>query len=448
MLLGALIDVGCTPAWLRGLPARLGLASTEVEIADVMRCGMRSTKVTVRVGGATEGPPDVFEHVPEPGRPGHQPSAQHQAHADHQHGGHLHHHPHDHGDHQHHHHGHGGHPHRHVGELLAMIARAELSDAVKARATAAFRLLAEAEGRIHGVAPDNVALHEVGAMDALIDIVGAVEGFEQLGITAIHTRPVALGQGWVRAAHGNLPVPTPATAILVEGLVVAPNGPVRGEATTPTGAALLRTLVTGPLPDRAWRPAAQGWGAGGRDPEGYANTLRLTIGEPLDEPAETLVVVATDLDDFNPEYLDPLRDALTAAGAIDVQTWPTQMKKGRIGYRVEAIVPEGLADRVGEAFFRHSTTAGIRRWAIARSTLGREHWTMIGPTGDPVRIKTVFAPDGPRVKPEFDDVVAIARKTGQPAHQLFRIIQEEALHTVRAAAPAATPRVSANPKES
>ncbi|MBL8986106.1 MAG: LarC family nickel insertion protein [Gemmatimonadetes bacterium] len=453
MLLGALIDVGCSPSWLRGLPARLGIADAEIEIADVMRCGMRSTKVTVRVAGATEGPADVFGHDDEPHHHHDGESHHHHGgdHSHHHHGGPSHHH-HDSGSHHHHgghhHHGPGGHPHRHVGELLAMIARADLSEGVKARSTAVFRRLAEAEGRIHGVAPDDVALHEVGAMDAVIDIVGAVEGFEQLGITEVYTRPVALGQGWVRAAHGAMPVPTPATAILVEGLAIAPNGPVRGEATTPTGAALLRTLVTGSLPERTWRPTAQGWGAGGRDPDGYANTLRLTIGEVLDEPAERLVVVATDLDDFSPEYLEPLRDALTGAGAIDVQTWPTQMKKGRIGHRIEALVPEDRADRVSDAFFRHSTTAGVRRWPIDRAVLGREQWTMIGPNGDPIRIKTVFAPDGPRVKPEFDDVVAVARKIGQPAHQLFRTIQEEALHTVRAAAPVAAPRASANPKES
>ena len=189
-----------------------------------------------------------------------------------------------------------------------------------------------------------MALHEVGAVDALIDIVGAIEGFEQLGITRIYHRPVALGSGWVRAAHGVIPVPAPATALLLEGIDVGPNGPVTGEAVTPTGAVLLRVLSEGPPPAR-WRAVAGGaWGAGGRNPSAYPNALRLIVAEPAVEAGE-VVVLSTDLDDLSPEYLDPLREALVAAGALDVQVWATQMKKGRTGFRVEAVVAAGDADR-------------------------------------------------------------------------------------------------------
>ncbi len=407
MLLGALIDLGASPAWLRGLPARLGAPNVEVEIADVMRCGMRSTKVTVRLDGATEGPGDVIHAHEHP------------------------HHPDPAGNHHHHHHGTdhhapGPHAHRHVGELIGMIQTADLSPWTKEHATLAFRLLAEAEGRIHGVAPESVTLHEVGAFDALVDIVGAVEGFEQLGISDIRTRPVALGSGWVRAAHGLLPVPAPATAILAEGLAIAADGPIVGEATTPTGAALLRALTNRSDPLGEWAVVRTGWGAGGRDPAGYANTLRVVIGETIAQPAEGVTIIATDLDDLSPEYLEPLRAALAAAGALDVQSWPVQMKKGRTGFRVEAVVAADRISPVTAAFFANSTTAGVRRWTAERSILPRHHWVLRTDDGQQFRIKTTDGPEGPQAKPEFDDVLAAALRTGQPAHHLFRKIQTQA----------------------
>ncbi len=405
MLLGALIDLGGGSAWLEALPARLGLEDVRVECADVMRGGMRATKVTVvGPGGATEGPADVPDHD----------------HDDH------------HPDHGHHHgpdHHHHEHPHRHIGELLGMIACADLSPGVKDRASQAFRLLAEAEAKIHGIPFDQVVLHEVGGADALVDIVGVIEGFEALDVEAVYTRPVAVGQGWVRAAHGRMPVPAPATALLLEGLPIAPNGPVVGEAVTPTGATLLRTLVTGPMPDRVWRTARTGFGAGGRSPMAYANTLRIVLGEFEAEPADRVVALVTDLDDFNPEYLEPLRDALVAAGAIDVQCWMTMAKKGRMSLRVEALAAEDRAGAVTIAFFRHSTTGGVRQARLERTTLDRDHWSFTDSGGESVRVKTLWGPDGPRVKPEFDDVAAIARRTGVGAHELFRRIQDEAFRS-------------------
>lgn len=398
MLLGALIDLGAPGAWLEGLPDRLGLPEARVTISTVSRSSIRATKVDVEVGGATEGPGDA----PEPHH--------------HHHGG------------THHAHDHHG-PHRHVGELLALIDRAALSDWVRARARRAFELLAEAEGRVHGVAPERVSLHEVGALDAVVDIVGAIEGFEQLGVTRIYTRPVALGNGWIRAAHGVLPVPAPATSLLVEGLAIGPDGPVQGEATTPTGAALLRVLAE-PLPaGLRWRSLRAGWGAGGRDPAGYPNAVKVMLGEPL-EAGDDAVVMATDIDDLSPEYLEPLREALAAAGALDVQVWATQMKKGRVGFRIEAVVPPAAVDPVAEAWFRHSSTAGIRWWPVRRTTLERETWELR--SGDQaVRVKTLRGPGGPRVKPEYDDVVAVARRTGQPAHEVARRLQDEAARRVR-----------------
>jgi uncharacterized protein (TIGR00299 family) protein len=320
-------------------------------------------------------------------------------------------------------------PHRHVGELVEILQRAPLSDWVRERAVLAFRLLGVAEGRIHGVPPDQVALHEVGAMDALVDVVGAIEGFEQLGIDRIYHRPVAVGSGWVKAAHGVIPVPAPATGVLLEGIEIVTGGPVTGEATTPTGAALLRVLSSGPPPAR-WRITGAGaWGAGGRNPEDYPNALRLILAEPAMEAGE-VVVLASDLDDLSPEYLEPLREALVGAGALDVQMWATQMKKGRIGFRVEAVVPPAEADRVSEAMVRHSTTAGVRRQAMERYTLARRDVEVDAGEGINVRVKVLDGPDGPRVKPEYDDIAALARRTGRPAHEVARDLHQRALRLV------------------
>ena len=398
MLLGALIAAGAPREWLTGLPRRLGCPEVTVEIAEVDRSGIAAVQVIVRLpDGSHEGPAEPHSH------------------------GHGHVHQHAHG------HAHDGHAaHRHVGDLIAMIERAPLSPWVRDRAAGAFRLLGDAEGRVHGVPAEQVALHEVGALDALVDIVGAVEGFEQLGIRRIHSWPVASGNGWVRAAHGEMPVPAPATAVLLEGLEIASSGPVTGEATTPTGAALLRVLSAGP-PPQAWRAvSAHAWGAGGRNPAAYPNALRLIIAESAAE-ADEVVVLATDLDDLNPEYVEPLRAALMAAGALDVQSWPTYGKKGRIGIRVEVLAPPGSAAAVEEACFRHSTTLGVRRWTASRATLARRTIDVPAGDGTTVRVKLSEAPNGISAKPEYDDIIELAKRSGRPAHTLARELQEEAL---------------------
>lgn len=396
MLLGALVDAGAPAAWLQGVPARLGLAGVRVEIRRVERCGIACTKVDVRLpDGTMEGPHDLDA------------SAASSAH--------------DHGD--------AG--HRHVAELLEVVARAPLSPWVRERAERAFRLLGEAEGRLHGVAADQVALHELGAVDALVDIVGAIEGFEQLGITRVHHWPIALGSGWVRAAHGSLPVPAPVTSLLVDGFEVRDAGPVVGEATTPTGAVLLRVLSEGAPPSR-WRATGPpGWGAGGRNPAGYPNALRLLLAETAGEAGE-VTVLATDLDDLSPEYLDPLREALFAAGALDVQVWSTQAKKGRVGFRVEAVVPPPLAEGVAAALFAHSTTGGMRQWRAERGTRPRHEITLEVGDGMSVRVKVLGGEHGWRAKPEFEDVARVAAVTGRPAIEVAAEMQRAALHRLGA----------------
>ena len=368
MTLGALLALGVPVPWLEELPARLGVGDVRVAVRDVRRAGITCKQIEFA--------------IPE------QP--------------------------------HG----RHVGELLRLVERAPVSPWVKERALKAFRLIGEAEGRVHGVAPEKVHLHEVGAVDAVLDIVGAIEGFERLGVEAIHHLPVAVGQGWVDAAHGRLPVPAPATAILLEGLEVRASGvgPVEGEATTPTGAALLRVLSGGTPPDR-WRMVGNGWGAGSRDPEHYPNALRIMLAESASE-AGRVVLLATDVDDMSPEYVEPLRQALVAAGALDVQTWPVQMKKGRSGFRVEVMAPEALADAVTAELFRHSTTAGVRRWVAERATLPR-HQLTVRLDGIAVRVK-VLDGGSVRVKPEYEDVLAAAKALGRPPIDVARAVERDA----------------------
>lgn len=388
MILGALVDAGVPVEKLAALPAALGVPEVTVTAHKVDRCGVSSVKVDVTM-----------------------PDGRHEAPAQ-SHG---------------HHHGDG--THRHVGELITMIQNAGLSSWVTGCAVRAFELLGAAEGRVHGVAAADVALHEVGAWDALVDIVGAVKGFEELGVRQIYNWPVALGQGWVRAAHGVIPIPAPATLNLLEGVEIAVNGPVTGEATTPTGAALLRALSGGPPPAR-WRVARSGSGAGGRNPAEYPNVFRIILAEPVAEAAE-VVILATDIDDLTPEYLDPLREALVSAGALDVQVWPTHMKKGRTGFRLEVMVGREEADAVSDALFRHSTTAGLRRWPAERLTLARREIAIKTDEGMEVRVKVLEGPDGPRIKPEFEDVRELARRTGRPAHSVADDIRQRAAQLLR-----------------
>jgi len=370
MTLGALVSLGLPRSWLEELPVRLGLAGVEVSIRDVLRAGVSCTQVEF---GIPEQP-------------------------------------------------HG----RHVGALIRLVEAAPLSAWTRERAVRAFQLVGEAEGRVHNTTPERVHLHEVGAVDAVLDIVGAIEGFERLGVDAIYHRAVALGTGWVTAEHGRLPVPAPATALLLEGIEVAANGPVEGEATTPTGAVLVRVLSAG-APPAGWRQVASGWGAGSRDPRHYPNALRILLGEAAPEAGE-VVVLATDVDDLSPEYVEPLRQALFAAGALDVQTWAVQMKKGRTGFRCEVVVDEEAAPAVTAALFQHSTTAGVRRSRVERVTVPRRYVTVPLASDVRVRVKVLEGVNGglPRVKPEYEDVLAAARQLGRPPLEVARAAQRGA----------------------
>jgi len=376
MLLGALLDAGAPASWITELPARLGFPNVQVDIRRVARAGVHAVKVDFAIPAAPTGTAGSAEH----GRP--------------------------------------------VPDLIALVERAPVSQWVRERAVRAFTLLGEAEARVHGTTPDRVHLHEVGAVDAVLDLVGGIEGFEQLGIDAIYHLPVAVGTGWVNAEHGALPVPAPATALLLEGQDVTSGGPIEGEATTPTGAALLRVLSRGAPPGR-WRLVGSGWGAGGRDPGSYPNALRVLLADAAVE-AGIVDVIAADIDDMSPEYLEPLRQAAFQAGAVECVVWPVQGKKGRGGVRVEVIAPPDHAAHVIDALFRHSTTGGIRRTTMLRETLNRREMLVELTGGIRVRIKVWDAPGGTRLKAEYDDVVAAADRLRLPAWQVAREAERRA----------------------
>ena len=311
------------------------------------------------------------------------------------------------------------HHHRGLAHITDLIEASALPDAVKERAVAVFRRLAEAEAAVHGEPIERVHFHEVGAVDAIVDIVGTCAGFARLGVKRIVASPVTVGSGEVQAAHGILPVPAPATAALLKGV------PLRGiaepgELTTPTGAALLVGLADafGPMP--AMRITSTGYGAGTRENETVPNLLRLCLGDPADAPADDDVwVVETNLDDVSGEIVGALFDRLFAAGAVDVFTTAVQMKKNRPGVLVTALAPAQAVADVERALFSETTTFGIRRHRANRRVLDREH-VEVTVGGGAVRVK-VGRLDGVVMSaaPEYEDCRRVAEAVGKPVKAVY-----------------------------
>lgn len=365
MTLGALVGAGLDPGWLRALPGRLGLDGVQVRVDAVKRCGLAATKVD-------------FD-IPE------QP--------------------------------HG----RHLSEIRALVAAADLSAAVKDTADQVFRGIAEIEGEAHGVSPEEVHLHEVGAVDAILDVVGVIGGFEALGLAEVYCGAISLGDGFVRAAHGVLPVPAPATLRLLEGQRVRPGPEGAGELVTPTGAALVRALARG-APPITYVPRRVGLGAGSRDLVERPNVLRLIVAEHPEGAGtgEALVQLACDLDDMTAEGLAGTAELLLGAGALDVVILSTHMKKGRPGMRLEVLCAPDEVSRLEALVFQHTTTLGVRRLGVERRSLERTAGR-VEVEGHGVRVKVATLPNGDRrCKPEFDDVVAVARATGRTTQEVSR----------------------------
>jgi uncharacterized protein (TIGR00299 family) protein len=327
----------------------------------------------------------------------------------------------------------GEQPPRDWAAIRGMLESSSLDPRVRDGALRAFSLLAEAEADAHGVEVERVHFHEVGAVDSIVDIVGSAIGIAELGIVELWATSVRLGHGTVATSHGELPVPAPATARLLHGVPVY-AGEAPGEMTTPTGAALLRAFVTRFAPLPPMTIVREGWGAGSRDVAGVPNVARLLLGEleTGDGDLEEVAVLETAVDHITPEHLAAAIDVLLAEGALDAWATPVTMKKRRLGSEVTVLAAPAEAERLSGALMRHTGTLGVRRTLTWRSVAPRESRTIETSSG-PVRVKVAGVGDALRVRPENDDVVRIARGTGEPVDVVARRLASEAETALREA---------------
>jgi uncharacterized protein (TIGR00299 family) protein len=372
--LGALVGAGVSVDDLRERLAGLGLPGWTIEASAVRRAGLAGTLVTV---GVEDNQPSRTWH-----------------------------------------------------DIGALIAGSSLEDAVKRRSLAAFGALAEAEAKAHGVPVADVHFHEIGAVDSIVDIVGTAIGLELLGIDTIWSSSVCVGFGTVPTQHGVLPVPAPATAELLRGIPTY-AGDAEGEMTTPTGAALLKAFVDRFAPMPPGTTIAEGWGAGSRQAP-VANLLRLSVVRDVEtsSPLEQVAVLETTIDHVTGEHLAASVDILIGLGALDAWTRPVHMKKSRLGAELTVIARLADAERLSDAVMLHTGTLGVRRTLTWRAVADRELLTVSTSFGD-VRVKVSGVGEGRRVRPENDDVVAIARATGKPVDAVARLLTAEATDALR-----------------
>jgi uncharacterized protein (TIGR00299 family) protein len=413
MVLGALLDIGLPLEELRLALGSLALEVGGVTAERVLRSGVSATKFR------------WHEHA------GHRQGHHHHHHHDHEH---------DHaGDHDQHH----AEPrapspesrvltaeprvpspeprivgHHSLKEIAASIERSGLSRDGKDRAIHLFQRLAEAEAAIHDMPVERVHLHEVGALDSVVDIVGTVFGLEWLGASNVIASPVNVGSGVVQCAHGTFPVPAPATARLLKGAPIY-SGPVMSELTTPTGALIVTSYASsyGPLP--LMKIGQIGYGAGDKDFKGHPNVFRLVVGETDDNvAAEPIVEIQCEMDDMNPQLYGPLMDRLYEAGALDVFYSPVQMKKNRPGTLVTVISKPERRHDISGVLFSETTTIGVRYREMLRECLEREVVTVETPVGR-IRFK-VARREGQvlNAAPEFEDCLRIAAERQLPVKEV------------------------------
>jgi uncharacterized protein (TIGR00299 family) protein len=364
MFLGALVDVGLDPALLRARLAGLPVPGLALEVTEVERAGVRARKVT-------------------PSFPGTAPTF------------------------------------RTLAQVKEALRSAGLEPALLREAERLFERLAGAEADAHGMTPGTVHFHELGSADTLVDVVGTLVGWRELGIAAAWTGPVNVGGGTVQTAHGAFPVPAPATARLLAGYEVFSDG-FAGEKTTPTGALLLTHLCR---PAPVMPPLVlerTGYGAGERDFPGRPNCVQLLLGRDEEECAgEEAVVLETNLDDINPQILGYLTERLLREGAREAFITPVIMKKGRPGQLLTAIVPLGREAEFGALLFRETGTLGYRFRRVGRVTLKRS-FREVGVDGGTVRLKCAsFGGEEVRCAPEYEDCRRIAEKTGRPLGEVI-----------------------------
>ena len=390
----------------------LGLPGVTVAAEPAVKCGITGTHMKVTVNGAEEESEDVHD--------GHH----HDHHHDHDHG-HEHHHDHDHEhhhdhDHDHHHDHEHHHHHASVADIEALIDGLKVSDKVKADAKAVYALIADAESRVHGRPVSEIHFHEVGTMDAAADVIGVCLLMEQLAPEQVIASPVQTGSGHVHCAHGILPVPAPATALLLEG-IPSYGGQVKGELCTPTGAALLRYFASrfGDRPVMA--TAAVGYGMGKKDFE-QANCLRAFLGESEGQ-REQITKLECNLDDMTGEEIGFALEQLFKAGARDAWTQAVGMKKSRPGVLLSVVCLPEDADGLAAVMMKYTSTLGIRRQDLSRYTLRRGIETVGTPYGE-VRVKRASGMGVERAKPEYDDLAALAEKHGVPLETIRKEIRQ------------------------
>jgi pyridinium-3,5-bisthiocarboxylic acid mononucleotide nickel chelatase len=429
MFLGALVDAGLPVRVLEETVAalnRVAELNTRLEIARVTRGGISATKVNVWVGDEKD-----------------QPRLEHHRYQGHKHG-HTHEHAHANvlGHEQHHSHVVGTavleHPQSHRGlrEILEIIERADIARAAKQKAVAIFEVLALAEAKIHEVDMEKIHFHEVGAADAIVDIVCAAVGSEVLAVESWVCSPLNVGSGTVACAHGEFPVPAPATAELLKNAPVFSSG-IKGELVTPTGAAIVKVLASRFAPLPQLKVASIGYGAGMRDFAGHANVVRLLIGT-ADSAADTdslssrfspeitqdtVAVLEANLDDLNPQVFGYVMDRLLSEGALDVFYTPVQMKRNRPGMLLTLLAPVEHAERLAKLLFSETTTLGLRVRQEKRLVLARG-WEIVNtPWGD-VRIKVANL-NGASTNhaPEYEDCRRIAQEYRIP----LKTVMQEAL---------------------
>ena len=317
------------------------------------------------------------------------------------------------------------HHHRHWSDIRDMIAGSTLSPAVQDLSQAVFRRLALAEGRIHGRDPETVHFHEVGAVDSIIDVVGAAVAWEHFGLPGVIVSPLPLGSGFIDSAHGRLPLPAPATLALLEGAPTYGSG-IEAELVTPTGAALLTELAGEFGPRPAMTAEVTGLGAGARDLPDRPNILRLTLGRSdAASDRERLTVAETNIDDLNPEILPYVMDRLLSAGALDVWCTPILMKKGRPAHTLSLLCRPAELQTLTDIVLAETTTLGVRAYTVERACLPRESQSVSTPLG-PALVKTVIRNGRPEYVPEFESCRALAAQSGRPLRDVYDMVRRSA----------------------
>ncbi|MCD6308950.1 MAG: nickel pincer cofactor biosynthesis protein LarC [Candidatus Latescibacteria bacterium] len=317
------------------------------------------------------------------------------------------------------------HEHRHLSHIRDIIESSGLSDRTKNRAIRIFTRLAEAEATVHGTTPEKIHFHEVGALDAIVDVVGACIGLEYLGVERVVSSPIRLGTGTVKCAHGLMPVPVPAVVELTKGVATVRTA-YNGEITTPTGAAIVTTLADswGELVD--FVPGSAGYGAGTKKWDDHPNILRITIGETAAAndgfDTDHRLLIETNIDDMNPEVYGYISDRLFDAGALDVFMTPISMKKGRPATLLSVLAEETTSQALVGIMLTETTTIGVRITNVVRKKLKRELRTLDTPFG-PVRVKVVTVGGRERITPEYEDCARIARERNVPLISVYESIR-------------------------